>query len=170
MNIELKVPSAADKEGLKSVCNAIDRKYLSDRLPYPYTDESADWWIRMTAENEGKTGVWRLILANGKVVGNISIEQKSDVYRKDAEIGYMVLKEYQSKGIGTEAVKQICRIAFETLDIVRITGMFFEPNTASKRVLKKAGFAYEGMMKNAVVKDGKIYHLCIMGLLKDSVK
>lgn len=32
---------------LKEVCNAVDRKYLSDRLPYPYTDEAAKWWINL---------------------------------------------------------------------------------------------------------------------------
>lgn len=57
MRVELKIPTMADKEGLKAVCNAVDRKYLSDRLPYPYTDESAEWWINMVAENDGKNGV-----------------------------------------------------------------------------------------------------------------
>ena len=61
MKIELKIPTTEDKEGLKAVCNAVDRKYLSDRLPYPYTDESAEWWIHMVAENDGKTGIWRVI-------------------------------------------------------------------------------------------------------------
>lgn len=75
MKIELKIPTMKDKEGLKAVCNAVDRKYLSDRLPYPYTDESAEWWINMVADNDGKTGVWRVIYVDGKLVGNISVEQ-----------------------------------------------------------------------------------------------
>ena len=57
MKIELKIPTMEDKDELKAVCNAVDRKYLSDRLPYPYTDESAEWWINMVAENDGKTGL-----------------------------------------------------------------------------------------------------------------
>lgn len=32
MKIELKIPTMDDKDGLKAVCNAVDRKYLSDRL------------------------------------------------------------------------------------------------------------------------------------------
>ena len=66
MKIELKIPTMEDKDGLKAVCNAVDRKYLSDRLPYPYTDESAEWWINMVAENDGKTGIWRVIYVDGK--------------------------------------------------------------------------------------------------------
>lgn len=31
-----------------------DYLYLSDRLPHPYTDESAEWWINMVAKNDGR--------------------------------------------------------------------------------------------------------------------
>jgi len=55
------------------------------------------------------------------------------------------------------------------LDIIRITGLYYEPNTGSRRVLEKAGFSYEGTMKNAVVKDSKVYNLCVMGLLKETL-
>lgn len=61
MDIELRIPTIDDKEGLKKLCNAVDRTYLSDRMPYPYTDEAAEWWINMVAENEGTNGVWRVI-------------------------------------------------------------------------------------------------------------
>ena len=59
MKIELRIPTLEDKEGLKAVCNAVDRKYLFDRLPY--TDESAEWWINMVAGNDGKTEWQRAI-------------------------------------------------------------------------------------------------------------
>jgi len=167
MKIELKIPTMEDKEDLKAVCNAVDRTYLSERMPYPYTDEAAEWWLGMIAENEGKTGVWRMIFVDGKAVGNISVEQKEDVYRRDGEIGYLLLTEYWSKGIMTEAAKEICRIAFEKLDIIRITGLYYGPNTASGRVLEKLGFEYEGTRKNGVVKGDAIYDLCMTGLLKE---
>lgn len=168
MRIELKIPTVEDKEGLIEVCNAVDRRYLSNRLPSPYTNESANEWIHMIAENDGRSGVWRVIYVNGKLVGNISVEQHEGVYRKDAEIGYLLLTEYWSKGIATEATRQICRLAFKQLDIVRITGVYYEPNVASKRVLEKVGFEHEGIKKNAVCKGDNIYNLCMVGLLKES--
>ena len=170
MEIKLKKPTLEDKEGLKAVCNAVDRTYLSDRLPYPYTDESAEWWINMVRENDEKTGVWRVIYVDGKLVGNISVEQKQDVYHRDGEIGYLLLTDYWSKGIMTEAVRQICKIAFEHLDIIRITGVYYEPNVASGRVLEKAGFEYEGTRINGVSKGNQIYNLCMTGLLRERQK
>ena len=121
----------------------------------------------MIAENEGNTGVWRMIFVDGKPVGNISVEQKEDVYRRDGEIGYLLLTKYWSKGIMTEAAKEICRIAFEELDIIRITGLYYGPNTASGRVLEKLGFEYEGTRKNGVTKGAEVYDLCMTGLLKE---
>ena len=165
MNVKLVKWSQELKPELIKICNDVDRSYLSERLPYPYIEESADWWLGMVSEHDGKDGVFRAIAVDGKIVGNISVEQKSDVYCKDGEIGYLLLTEYWSKGIMTEAVRQICAEAFSELDIVRITGLVYAPNIASGRVLEKNGFVSEGLQRDAVYKAGKIYDLCLFGKL-----
>ena len=166
MKVKLRKWSFTDKESLIEMCNRIDRSYLSDRIPNPYTNQSAEWWLNMVKENEGKKGVFRKIVVNDKIIGTISVEQKEDVYRKDGEIGYYLLQEEYSKGIMTESVKQICEIAFQELDIIRITGLVYEPNIASRKVLARNGFILEGIMKNAVIKDENMFGLCIYGKLK----
>lgn len=166
MKIELQKWSWQDKQALIKICDSVDRTYLSNRLPHPYTEESADWWLNMLAENDGKTGIFRKIIADGEIVGNITVEKKSDVYSCDSEIGYILLAEKYSKGIMTEAVRQICELAFSALDITRITGLVYEPNVASRRVLEKNNFVLEGLMKNAVAKNGEIYDLRIYGKIK----
>lgn len=166
MEIRLEKWSPEDREKLAFVCNQADRSYLSDRLPYPYTVEDADWWLNMVSGQEGKDGIFRSIRVDGEIVGNISVERKADVYRRDAEIGYLLNRDQWSKGVMTQAVEQICKIAFEELDLLRITGLVDEPNAASRRVLEKNGFALEGIMRNAVTKGGNVYHLCIYGKLR----
>jgi ribosomal-protein-alanine N-acetyltransferase len=166
MRIELVKWSPALKQDLINICNLVDRSFLSNRLPYPYTEDSADWWLGMVSEQDGKEGVFRAIVADGSVVGNISVEKKSDVYCKDGEIGYLLLTEHWSKGIMTEAVRQICDAAFTELDLVRITGLVYAPNVASQRVLQKNGFVQEGIQKNAVYKNGQLYDLYLYGKLK----
>lgn len=166
MKVELRKWRIEDKESLIEMCNTIDRKYLSDRIPNPYTDKAALWWLNMVIENDDKKGVFREIVVDGKIIGTISVEQKEDVYRKDSEIGYYLLQEAYSKGIMTEAVRQICEIAFEKLDIIRITGLVYEPNIASRKVLEKNDFILEGVMKKAVLKKNNIYDLCIYGKIK----
>lgn len=167
MEIKLKVPKRENRDALKNLCNAVDRSYLSDRLPDPYTDASADWWINMVTENEEKAGLWRLIEVDGEIVGNISVEKGEGMSRRDANIGYILLTPYWGKGIMTWAAAEICRLAFEKLDIVRITGVYYEPNRASGRVLEKVGFQPEGKKINAVTKRDATYNLCMLGLLKE---
>ena len=166
MEIKLVKWSEGLKGDLINLCNKADRSFLSDRMPYPYTEEAADWWLGMVSEHDGKDGLFRAIVVDGKVVGNISVEQKADVYCRDGEIGYLLLTNFWSKGIMTEAVRRICEAAFAELNIIRITGLVYAPNEASKHVLEKNGFALEGLQKNAVCKGGRIYDLCLYGKVK----
>ena len=91
MNLELVKWSPALKGDLIRICNAADRRYLSNRMPYPYTEEAADWWLSMVAGHDGKDCLFRAVAVDGRVAGNVSIEGKSDVYCRDAELGYLLL-------------------------------------------------------------------------------
>ena len=155
MTITLHKWASADKEALMALCNAVDRAFLSDRLPNPYTEADADWWLGMVAENEGKEGVWRSIWADGQLVGSISVERKDKGGQAIGEIGYMILTPWWSQGIGTEAVRQICEIAFQEMALEQIIGQVFPENVASARVLEKNGFRLEETKTGAVVKGGK---------------
>ena len=166
MKVELRKWSLADKEGLTELCNAVDRTFLSDRLPNPYTDENADWWLNMVTKSEGVDGTFRAIVVDGKIVGSVSIERKADIYRLDGELGYMLLRDYWNRGLMSRAVGQVCEIAIKELGLNRITANVFHPNLASRRVLLKNGFTQEGIMRNAAIKCKNIYDILIFGLLK----
>ena len=142
MNIVLKSWDIADKAELIALCNAVDRTYLSDRMPYPYTDSAADWWLGMVELNEGKMGVFRAIVVEGKIIGSISVERNKDCRHK-GELGYMLLSEYWSKGVATESVSQMCRLAFRELSLETISAKVHRANIASLRVLEKNGFLLE---------------------------
>ena len=155
MTISLYHWKPSEREALMSLCNAVDRTFLSDRLPNPYTEADADWWLGMVAENEGKEGVWRAIVVAGQIVGSISVARMADEQRNVGSIGYMILTPFWSQGIGTEAVRQICGIAFRELALECIIGEVFPENLASARVLEKNGFQLEETKSGAVVKGGK---------------
>ena len=164
MAITLHTWNTRDKPALMALCNAVDRTFLSDRLPYPYTEADADWWLGMVAENEGKEGAWRAIVVDGQVVGSISVERMANENRSVGSIGYMILTPFWSQGIGTEAVRQICGIAFRELALERIIGEVFPENLASARVLEKNGFRLEETKAGAVVKGGKAIDVRVYGL------
>lgn len=167
MNIELKKWEATDVAALAALCDGVDRRYLSNRFPSPYTRADAERWLQMVEEREGRGGLFRAIMLDGSLAGMISAEQKKDIYCVDAEVGALLATKYWSCGIMTEAVRQLCLLAFREMDIVRITGLAYEENLASRRVMEKNGFIMEGLMRNALIKNGKIHNLCVYGKLKE---
>ena len=164
LKMELRHWVLSDAKELTNLCNAVDRHYLSDRLPNPYTEKDAAKWLKMVSENEAVSGIYRAIVYDGKLIGSISVEKKHD----DAEIGYMLLNEYSNKGLATEAVKQVCTFAFKVLSLEKITANVFQPNIASIRVLQKNDFKYKVTIPNAIIKDGNVYDLLIYGLTKET--
>lgn len=155
MTISLHPWTLTDKPALMALCNAVDRTFLSDRLPNPYTEADADCWLGMVAENEGKEGVWRSIRADGNLIGSISVERRDGDGHSIGELGYMILTPWWSKGIGTEAVRQMCGIATRELGLTQISATVSVGNRASGRVLEKNGFRLEETKAGTVVKDGK---------------
>lgn len=69
----------------------------------------------------------------------------------------------------TNAVKQICKYVFANSDIIRIYAEPFAYNAASCRVLEKAGFRYEGVLRSNAVKNGKILDMKMYALLKTEI-
>ena len=166
MKVELRKWSLADKKGLIELCNAVDRTYLSDRLPNPYTEDDANWWLNMVAKSEGIDGTFRSVVVDGIIIGSVSIERKADICRFDGELGYMLLKDYWNRGLMSQAVGQVCEIAIKELGLNRITANVFHPNLASQRVLMKNGLIQEDVMRKAAIKGDNIYDILIYGLLK----
>ena len=56
----------------------------------------------------------------------------------------------------TEAVTAFTDFWFDTFPLRRIYAEAYANNSASARVLEKAGFVFEGRLKNNVIKDGKL--------------
>ena len=88
------------------------------------------------------------VTADSKVVGSIGVFRQENIHRQTGELGYYIAEEYWGKGIMTEAVKQICAYVFDKSDMIRIYAEPFAYNAASCRVLEKAGFQYEGTLRN----------------------
>lgn len=143
---------------------------LRNTFPYPYSQKDAEWYVNDCIQNEGKNQIVRVIEVDGRAVGSIGIFVKDDVYEKSAELGYWLSEEYWGQGIMTRAVEMICREAFATFDIIRIFAEPFQHNAGSRSVLEKAGFTYEGTMRNGVYKNGAVYSYCMYSILREEVK
>jgi ribosomal-protein-alanine N-acetyltransferase len=96
------------------------------------------------------------IEVDGTAVGGIGVHPGHDVHRHTATVGYWLGEEFWRRGIMTEAVTVVTDFCFENFPFRRISAEVFANNPASARVLEKAGFIFEGRLKNDVLKDGKL--------------
>ena len=88
-----------------------------------------------------------------KFAGVISLHS-IDIPNHRAEIGYWLAKDARGKGIGTKAAEIITEYGLMTLGFRRIEALVNDQNGASKRLLLKAGYEYEGLMKKYLTRPG----------------
>ena len=139
---------------------------LRDGLPFPYTEQDArDYIIAMLSANEQDTFAYAITLED-HVIGSIGAFRQGNIHRQTAELGYYLAEESWGRGIMTDAIRQLCGMIFETTDILRIYAEPFSYNTGSRRALEKAGFQYEGLMKNNAVKNGKVVDMALYSLTR----
>jgi len=139
---------------------------LRDGIPYPYTKKDADEFISGTLSAEKDSQYAFAITYDGNVIGSIGVFRKENVHRLTAELGYYIAEPYWGKGIMTEAVKRICAYIFENTNIVRIFAEPYARNAASCRVLEKAGFQFEGTLRQNAVKNGKSLDMRLYAILR----
>ncbi len=143
---------------------------LRDVFPYPYTlQDAVDYAAFCIGADEEKQWI-RMIEVDGQPAGSVTLTLGGDVYRRSAELGYWLGEPYWGRGAMTQAVRAACREAFARWDIVRIYAEPFARNAASRRVLEKAGFTLEGVMRAGVCKRGEILDYCMYALLRQDAE
>lgn len=139
---------------------------LRDGLPYPYTEQDAEDFIRaMLSSDKNNTFAFAITL-DDKAIGSIGAFRQDNIHFHTAEMGYYIGEAYWGNGYATSAIKQVCRYVFEHTDIIRIFAEPFSHNIASCRALEKAGFKYEGTLKSNAVKCGNIVDMKMYALIR----
>lgn len=128
-------------------------RYLTHTFPFPYTKEDAKWWIGTGS----KEGIQRAIIYDGQLVGSAGATPGVGEREKQASVGYWLGEPYWSKGIATQALQLLVSHVFKKTDVVRVYAWVFEPNVRSARVLEKAGFEREAIIKKSLYKHGKLF-------------
>jgi RimJ/RimL family protein N-acetyltransferase len=144
---------AADAASLARHANDHDVwKNLRDRFPHPYTRADADAYIAHAASRPVQTSFG--IVVDGEAVGSITLMPGEDVARRSAEVGYWIGRELWGRGIMVDALRATTSYAFAQLALARVFAVPFATTVRSARVLEKAGYVREGVMRHSAVKEG----------------
>ncbi len=140
---------------------------LRDGIPYPYTKADAEAFIsEMLAADTTQTFAFAITVED-MTVGSIAAFRCGNIHARTAELGYYLGEPYWGCGIATQAVCAVRDYIFETTNILRIFAEPFAYNTASCRVLEKAGFSFEGLLRKNAVKNGNILDMRMYACVKD---
>ncbi|KAL3648985.1 hypothetical protein CASFOL_005388 [Castilleja foliolosa] len=108
----------------------------------------------------------KAICVSGRAVGSVSVTPFSGSDRCRAELGYVVGSDYWGKGIATVAVKAAANAVFtEWGHLERLEAVADLENTASHRVLEKAGFQREGVLRKYYLLKGRPVDAVMFSLL-----
>ncbi|CAN4097674.1 unnamed protein product [Withania somnifera] len=91
----------------------------------------------------------RVIFIKNRAIGAITVTPNSGCFDScRAELGYVLARKYWGKGIVTKAVKMVVSTIFsEWSNLERLEALVDIDNKGSQRVLEKAGFLREGVLR-----------------------
>jgi RimJ/RimL family protein N-acetyltransferase len=86
------------------------------------------------------------------------------------EIGYILVPSERKKGYGSEAIKIIVDYLFLSKELVRVQAITGVDNFTSQRVLEKAGFTKEGIIRKSAFIRGEWKDGCLYSILREEWK
>lgn len=153
-NILLRKWHIADLENLVRYANNLNiATNLTNVFPHPYTDEHGKAFIAMAGSHD-PIRIFA-ITQNDETIGGIGLHPQTDIYERNAELGYWLAEPFWGKGIMTHAIGEMVAYGFNHFDIDRIFARPFGSNIGSQRALEKAGFTLEAHLSKTLFKNGR---------------
>jgi [ribosomal protein S5]-alanine N-acetyltransferase len=111
--------------------------FISDRGD-DFFDQFTERHSALLAEQRAGAGAYYVLVAeDGSVLGRFNLYRVAD---GTAELGYRVAQHSAGRGLATAAVRELCRLAPARHGLRTLRAATSRENTASQKVLAKAGF------------------------------
>lgn len=140
---------------------------VRDRFPHPYTLEDARQFLDRVRGESHETVF--AIEVDSAAVGSIGVRLRDDVERGNGELGYWLGEPYWGRGLMTAVVRAFVPFALRAFSLRRLEAWIFAWNPASARVLEKAGFTREGILRQSAVKDGQVIDRWLYARLAEAI-
>jgi ribosomal-protein-alanine N-acetyltransferase len=162
--LTLRAPTQSDAEAFRALLAVPDVTRFSnwpDAPSKPQGERFMRWMAKHYAS--GKGCAW-IIADRGSsaLLGAIRFN-RFDKKWKGGEIGYELHPDHWGKGLMSEAVAAVVTCGHQSFGLNRIEAWTLPGNTASDRVLEKAGFRYEGTLRQKAWFKGAYHDFRMFG-------
>jgi ribosomal-protein-alanine N-acetyltransferase len=137
------------------------------RLPSPYSEAHARAWIEAQPE-EHALSLLAFEAETEELLGSVGLVE-IDRERGWAEIGFWTAPWARRRGTAVRAVRLLTGWAFDALALARIQALVREENFLSQRVLERAGFTREGLLRSYEEIKGERWDMAIFSLLAEEM-
>ena len=113
------------------------------------------YWSQRAVKNGNAVPLFVFHKEAGQLVGAITLDNIRRGPSQMGTIGYWVGQQYARQGFMSEAIIAMVAHAFGALDLSRVESACLPDNVASRGVLEKAGFKYEGVAQSYIQINGR---------------
>ena len=113
------------------------------------------YWSQRALKNGNAVPLFVFHKEAGQLVGAITLDNIRRGPSQVGTIGYWVGQQYARQGFMSEAIIAMVAHAFGALDLSRVESACLPNNLASRGVLEKAGFKYEGVAQSYIQINGR---------------
>ena len=113
------------------------------------------YWAQRSINAGSAVPLFLIRREDGALLGAITLDNIRRGPAQDGTLGYWVGERYARQGYMREAIGAVVHHAFTRLDLSRIEAACLPENKASRGLLEKCGFKYEGVAQSYLQIDGR---------------
>jgi len=113
------------------------------------------YWSKSAQKNGNALPVFLFLRETKTLLGAITLDNIRRGPAQAGTLGYWVGKKYIRQGFMREAIQALVYYAFSSLDLSRLEAACLPENAASRAVLEKSGFKYEGVAQSYLQINGR---------------
>lgn len=168
-HLHLREVQPSDAEALFAIKSdpEVTARYAQE--PHRSLEDTHRWIQRLQDSYQQRDALfWCLTLkGNDRAIGGCTLWNLEPPGYHHAELGYELHPDYWGRGFITEANRALIDYGFRELDFHRIEACPLDENTASRRLLAKLGFSYEGNLRQRLFFRGEFKDQLYFSLLKE---
>lgn len=113
------------------------------------------YWAQRSVASGSAVPLFLIRRADDALLGAITLDNIARGPSQSATLGYWIGAAHSRQGYMAEAIRGVVHYAFHTMDLSRIQAACLRENAASRGLLEKCGFKYEGVAQAYLQINGR---------------